>query len=167
VRARGVFFGGRLLKGGGECRLFLPWHIKTKHYTSLSPLTNTHQNTPKPKHSIEHSQNQGFCELGVRWQNLENEGMRAALGLPKHVTGVYVSRTEPTAHAARVLRRGDVLTHFGGRPIADDGTFLFRESVRISFLHMASCAFDGDTVEVRFAVFWVCFWEGLGRALVD
>lgn len=45
-----------------------------------------------------------------------------------------------------MLRRGDVLTHLDGVAIADDGTFLFREAVRIDFRHIASCAFDGDAV---------------------
>ena len=51
----------------------------------------------------------------------------------------------------QVLRRGDVLTHLDGVPIADDGTFLFREAVRIDFRHIASCAFDGDAVKARTA----------------
>lgn len=91
----------------------------------------------------------GFCELGVSWQNLENSGMKAALGMPKGLTGVMITKTEPLAHASKVLRRGDVLTHLDGVVIADDGTFLFREAVRIDFRHLASCAFDGDVVTAR------------------
>ena len=78
----------------------------------------------------------GFTDLGAAWQNLENAGARAALGLPKGLTGVLVTRTDPLAPASSVLRRGDVLTHLGGTPIADDGTFLFREAVRIDFRHI-------------------------------
>ncbi|KAI8476024.1 MAG: trypsin-like cysteine/serine peptidase domain-containing protein [Monoraphidium minutum] len=98
----------------------------------------------------------GFCELGVAWQNLENDGMKRALGLPKGLTGVIITKTEPLAHANKVLRRGDVLTHLDGVPIADDGTFLFREAVRIDFRHIASQAFDGDAITAR-------IWRG-GRA---
>ena len=91
----------------------------------------------------------GFCELGASWQNLENAGARAALGLPPGLTGVLVTKADALAPAAAALKRGDVLTHLAGTPIADDGTFLFREAVRIDFRHIAACAFDGDEVEVR------------------
>ncbi|KIZ01125.1 Protease Do-like 10 [Monoraphidium neglectum] len=99
-----------------------------------------------------HGRYTGFCELGVAWQNLENAGMKAALGMPKGLTGVLVTKTEPLTHASKarpVLRRGDVLTHLDGVSIADDGTFLFREAVRIDFRHIASCAFEGDAMTAR------------------
>lgn len=49
----------------------------------------------------------------------------------------------------RQLMAGDVLTHFNGVEIADDGTFLFREAVRINFGHLVSQAFNGDVAMVR------------------
>jgi len=81
--------------------------------------------------------------------NLESAYAKAALGLPKSLTGVLVTKTEPLSDAAGVLQRGDVLTHLDGVPIADDGTFLFREAVRIDFRHLVSCAFAGDRLSVR------------------
>lgn len=48
-----------------------------------------------------------------------------------------------------MLRAGDVLTHVGGQAIADDGTFLYEQSVRIDFRHLPSMAFDGDHLQVR------------------
>lgn len=47
-----------------------------------------------------------------------------------------------------MLRAGDVLTHVGGQPIADDGTFLYEQSARIDFRHLPSMAFDGDYLQV-------------------
>lgn len=74
--------------------------------------------------------------------------MKSALGMPKGMTGVYVTKTEPLFDAAHQLQPGDVLTHFDGVEIADDGTFLFREAVRIDFRHMVSQAFHGDMSQV-------------------
>eukprot|EP00877_Chromochloris_zofingiensis_P007489 jgi/Chrzof1/2994/Cz12g07110.t1 len=91
----------------------------------------------------------GFCELGLAWQCLENPDMKSALGMPKGMTGVYVTKTEPLFDAAHQLQPGDVLTHFDGVEIADDGTFLFREAVRIDFRHMVSQAFHGDMSQVK------------------
>lgn len=91
----------------------------------------------------------GFCELGISWQSLENEGMREVLGMPKALTGVFITKTEPLFNASRQLLAGDVLTHFNGVPIADDGTFLFREAVRINFGHLVSQAFNGDVAMLK------------------
>jgi hypothetical protein len=43
----------------------------------------------------------GFCELGISWQSLENEGMREVLEMPKGLTGVYITKTEPLFDASR------------------------------------------------------------------
>lgn len=40
--------------------------------------------------------------------------MKAALGMPKGMTGIYITKTEPMFEASRVLRAGDVLTTFNG-----------------------------------------------------
>lgn len=90
----------------------------------------------------------GFCELGITWQSLENPDMKAALGMPKGMTGVYVTKTEPLFDASHVLQPGDVITHIDSVDISDDGTFLFREAVRIDFRHIVSQAFHGDKIQV-------------------
>jgi hypothetical protein len=90
----------------------------------------------------------GFCELGVQWQILENKDMKTALSMPKGMTGVFIAKVEPLFDAFKVLQPGDVLTHFNGVEIADDGTFLFREAVRIDFRHLVSQAYHGDVAQV-------------------
>lgn len=52
--------------------------------------------------------------MGISWQSLENPGHKAALGMPKGMTGVYITKTEPMFDASRVLHAGDVLTSFNG-----------------------------------------------------
>eukprot|EP00882_Tetradesmus_deserticola_P016320 GHRQ01017423.1.p6 GENE.GHRQ01017423.1~~GHRQ01017423.1.p6 ORF type:complete len:129 (-),score=46.53 GHRQ01017423.1:1719-2105(-) len=126
--------------------------------------------------------------------------MREVLDMPKGLTGVYITKTEPLFDASRWVRwdcdagrtcavlawgqpaaacsavtkfadtftacplprrqlmAGDVLTHFNGVEIADDGTFLFREAVRINFGHLVSQAFNGEVamVSCRAEFGWVC-----------
>jgi hypothetical protein len=77
--------------------------------------------------------------------------MKAALDMPKGMSGVYITKTEPMFDSARQLQAGDVLTHFNDVEIADDGTFLFREAVRINFGHLVSQAFHGDVATVSVA----------------
>lgn len=38
----------------------------------------------------------------MSWQNLENTGMKAALGMPRNLTGVLITKTEPLSHANKV-----------------------------------------------------------------
>lgn len=40
--------------------------------------------------------------------------MKAALGMPKGLTGVYITKTEPMFEASRILQQGDVLCSFNG-----------------------------------------------------
>lgn len=63
--------------------------------------------------------------MGVSWQSLENPHMKAALGMPKGLTGVYITKTEPMFEAARVLRAGDVLTSFNGEAPLSARALLF------------------------------------------
>lgn len=40
--------------------------------------------------------------------------MKAALSMPKGLTGVYITKTEPMFEASRILKQGDVLCSFNG-----------------------------------------------------
>ncbi|GFH13342.1 PDZ_3 domain-containing protein [Haematococcus lacustris] len=73
----------------------------------------------------------GFCELGASWQTLESADHKLALHMPPSLTGVFITSVEPTYYAAQVLRPGDVITHFNGHSIADDGTFLFEHAQHV------------------------------------
>lgn len=97
----------------------------------------------------------GFPSIGVDWQKLELASTRRWLGMdgpgavPGAASGVLVRRVEPTAPAAAVLRRGDVLLAFDGVPLANDGTVPLRAGERVAFSYLVSNKFVGDTATVR------------------
>ena len=94
----------------------------------------------------------GFPGIGVEWQKLESAPLRRWLGMPDvpgAASGVLVRRVEPTAPAAAVLRRGDVLLSFDGVAIANDGTVPFRAGERIAFSFLVSQKYSGDTAALR------------------
>jgi S1-C subfamily serine protease len=92
----------------------------------------------------------GFAALGVEWQKIESASLRRALGLAAGTSdGVLVRRVEPTAPAAKVLRRGDVLLAFDGTPVSSDGSVHFRQGERVSFSFLISQKFVGEDVELR------------------
>ena len=96
-----------------------------------------------------HGRYTGFAGLGVSWQKLESHSLRRALGLPEAVSrGVLVARVDPTAPAAAVLRRGDVILAFDGVEVSSDGTVPFRRGERIAFSYLVSQKFVGDSVDL-------------------
>jgi len=64
-----------------------------------------------------------------------------------------------TAHQSLVLTT-KLLAACAGVDIADDGTFLFREAVRINFGHLVAQQFDGDIVNVSCCLDSTQSWGG-------
>ena len=98
---------------------------------------------------ITHGRVTGFPVLGIKWQRMESASLRAAYGMPPGAKGVLVRSVAPTAAAASVLRADDIVTHFDGVPVANDGTVPFRTGERIAFAFLISKKFAGDTARLR------------------
>lgn len=76
--------------------------------------------------------------VGLIWQNMENDGLRARYGMRPGQTGVLLTRVVYGSAAWGLLREGDVLTAVDGTALADDGTYLFSPDKRLSFTHLVS-----------------------------
>lgn len=98
---------------------------------------------------ITHGRVTGFPVLGIKWQRMESASLRAAYGMPPGAKGVLVRSVAPTAAAASVLKADDIVTHFDGVPVANDGTVPFRTGERIAFAFLISKKFAGDTARLR------------------
>lgn len=70
----------------------------------------------------------GFPQLGVRWQRMESDALKASHGMTSGQKGVLVRSVAPLADAARVLKPGDVIMKFDGVQVASDGTVPFRHA---------------------------------------
>lgn len=95
------------------------------------------------------SRTSGFCSLGIYWQALENEQLRAYLKMPPKQTGVLVRGVNALAPAAASLRRGDILLEVEGRCVANDGSFAVGQQERLSFQHLIHLKFAGDALRMR------------------
>ena len=95
---------------------------------------------------ISHGRVTGFPVLGIKWQRMESASLRAAYGMPHGAKGVLVRSVAPTAAAASVLRADDIVTHFDGVPVANDGTVPFRSGERIGFSYPVSTKYTGEKV---------------------
>ena len=86
----------------------------------------------------------GFPALGIQWQRMESEALRAACGMSAQQKGVLVRTVQPISHASGILKPGDILMKFDGVQVASDGTVPFRAGERIAFSYLTSQKFTGD-----------------------
>eukprot|EP00899_Mesostigma_viride_P010040 jgi/Mesvir1/19037/Mv12800-RA.2 len=87
----------------------------------------------------------GFCDIGLFWQEMENTDFKAHMKMKPGQSGVYVTRVQPLAKVNKVIRPGDVILAFDGKPLADDGTVSFREKELIEFTHLVSMKFVDES----------------------
>lgn len=64
----------------------------------------------------------GFCSMGLSCQPTENAQLREHFRMRPGLTGVLVSRINPTSDAYKVLKKDDIILSFDGVPIANDGS---------------------------------------------
>ncbi|KAK6156434.1 hypothetical protein DH2020_010682 [Rehmannia glutinosa] len=91
----------------------------------------------------------GFCSMGLSCQPTENVQLREHFKMRPSLTGVLVSRINPTSDAYRVLKKDDIILSFDSVPIANDGSVPFRNRERITFDHLVSMKKPNDTAQVK------------------
>ncbi|KAL0286948.1 UNVERIFIED_CONTAM: Protease Do-like 10, mitochondrial [Sesamum angustifolium] len=124
-------------------------------FQNLSNAENIGYIIPVPviKHFIEGVEETGvyvgFCSMGLSCQPTENAQLREDFQMPPGLTGVLVSRINPTSDSYRFLKKDDIILSFDGVPIANDGSVPFRNRERITFDHLVSMKRPNDTAQVK------------------
>lgn len=90
----------------------------------------------------------GFPDFGAYTSELQNPAYRNYLALPAKHTGVVVDTILPNTAEAEVLKTKDVIIELAGRPIAPDGTVLYRGH-RVSFTVGIDDAQVGEVVRLK------------------
>jgi S1-C subfamily serine protease len=90
----------------------------------------------------------GYPELGVLTESLENPAARRAAGLADDESGVSVFLVLPESSADGTLREGDVVLSVEGAPVANDGTVEL-EGLRLEFGVLADRLQVGDTLSLQ------------------
>ena len=90
----------------------------------------------------------GFPFAGFHWQRLESKHLRDALQLPPSRSGVLVKWVAETTDAARVIQRGDIITHLDGVAVSNAGTIPFRAGERIGFEFLITSKFTNQQINV-------------------
>ncbi len=87
--------------------------------------------------------------LGLFWENLENDDLRAYLGMKSDQTGILVPKIVWQSSAWNVLQPNDVLLSIDGYPVGNDGTIPFRKGERVHFRYPLCLHGLGDSIPLK------------------
>jgi len=94
---------------------------------------------------IEDGRYDGYPELGIYHADLQNEALRAYLGVPAGETGVLALKATPYASCVGLIERDDVITKIDGIPIGNDGNVRI-DGEFFEFTHLVEAKQIGETV---------------------
>ncbi|HEO97842.1 MAG TPA: serine protease, partial [Epsilonproteobacteria bacterium] len=103
------------------------------------------------RHFIEDMQDgryDGFPELGIVTQRLENPALKAYYGLEEQHTGNLVADIVYNSPAKGVVKKGDIVTHIDGHKIENDGTVAFRHNEYTDFGYYVDMHQIGEPVRL-------------------
>jgi len=115
--------GGPALSNGKIVGVVMQVISRSQNIGYLVPVTMV-------KHFIDDMKDghyDGFADLGIGTQKLENPAMRGYYGLDENVTGKLIDKIVYNSSMKSVLKEGDILTAIDGHNIENDGTVAFRK----------------------------------------
>lgn len=104
---------------------------------------------PVVKHllkDLEDESYDGTPDLGIYYQEMENQGLRSCYHMNEGDTGVLVARVLLDYPTERKLQIGDVVLAVDGTTIANDGTILLRNAERTSWEYLVQQKQINDSV---------------------
>lgn len=88
----------------------------------------------------------GFAELGIGTQKLENPAMRRYYGLDDNISGKLIDKIVHSSSLKNMLQEGDILTAIDGHNIENDGTIAFRQHEYTDYNYFVDQHQMGDSV---------------------
>jgi len=137
--------GGPALSDGKIVGVVMQVISKSQNIGYLVPVTLV-------KHFIKDMKDNkydGFADLGLGTQKLENPAIRRYYGLDDNVSGKLINKVVHNSTLAGILEVGDILTSVDGHNIEDDGTVEFRKHEYTYFHYFVDLYQMGDTVELE------------------
>jgi S1-C subfamily serine protease len=123
--------GGPALSDGKIVGVVMQVITKSQNIGYLVPVTMV-------RHFIDDMKDghyDGFADLGLGTQNLENPAMRRYYGLDENVTGKLIDKVVYGSSAEGILEEGDIITAVDGHTIENDGTVEFRKHEYTDFYY--------------------------------
>lgn len=91
----------------------------------------------------------GFADLGLGTQKLENPALRAYYGLDANTTGKLINKVIYNSAFAGLLKEGDIVTAIDGHTIENDGTVEFRNHEYTHFAHFVDMHQRGEPITLN------------------
>ncbi|MGC9350571.1 MAG: PDZ domain-containing protein, partial [Sulfurovum sp.] len=91
----------------------------------------------------------GFPELGIVTQKLENPALKAYYGLDEESTGKLVADVVYNSPLKGLVKKGDIITHIDGHKIENDGTVEFRHHEYTDFSYYVDMHQMGEDARLR------------------
>ncbi|MDQ7047139.1 MAG: serine protease [Sulfurovum sp.] len=88
----------------------------------------------------------GFADLGLGTQKLENPALRRYYGLDGNTSGKLINKVVYSSTLSKLLKVGDILTAVDGHNIENDGTVEFRKHEYTHFHHFVDKYQMGESV---------------------
>jgi len=136
--------GGPALSDGKIVGVVMQVISKSQNIGYLVPVTMV-------KHFLDDMKDghyDGFADLGLGTQKLENPAMRRYYGLDENVTGKLVDKVVHNASSAGILEEGDIITAIDGHNIENDGTVEFRRHEYTNFYYFVDQHQMGEKVRL-------------------
>lgn len=90
----------------------------------------------------------GFADLGLGTQKLENPAMRRYYGLDDNISGKLIVKVVHNSSFAEKLQENDILTAVDGHDVEDDGTVEFRKHEYTHYQHFVDVHQMGEKVKL-------------------
>lgn len=90
----------------------------------------------------------GFADLGLGAQKLENPAIRRYYGLDDNTSGKLIVKVIYNSPLTKVLREDDILTAVDGHNVEDDGTVEFRKHEYTHYQHFVDAYQMGEKVKL-------------------
>jgi S1-C subfamily serine protease len=90
----------------------------------------------------------GFGELGIGTQKLENPAMRRYYGLDDNISGKLIDKIVYSSSLKDIVQEGDILTAIDGHNIENDGTVAFRKHEYTDYNYYVDTYQMGDTISL-------------------
>ena len=136
--------GGPALSDGKIVGVVMQVITKSQNIGYLVPVSMV-------KHFIEDMKDghyDGFADLGLGTQKLENPAMRRYYGLDENVTGKLIDKIVYNSPAVGILKEGDIITAIDGHKIENDGTVEFRRHEYTDFYYFVDQHQMGEKVKL-------------------
>jgi len=136
--------GGPALSDGKIVGVVMQVITKSQNIGYLVPVTMV-------RHFIDDMKDghyDGFADLGLGTQKLENPAIRRYYGLDENVTGKLIDKVVYDSPAAGILHEGDIITAIDGHQIENDGTVEFRRHEYTDFYYFVDQHQMGEKVSL-------------------